>query len=288
LGGADYRFVWTLSHVLMDGRSFAVVLREVFAHYEARLAGREIALEPAPRYRDFVEWLETQNFDRAREFWTAEMAGFRSPTPLPVSSTGQEGRGHQHLSLSAETTARLQSLAAENDLTVNTMVQAAWGLVLSRYSGEEDVVFGATRAGRRSAPIDAGNAVGLFINTLPVRVNTRGDQALLPWLRQLRESQVRVREFEHTPLANILEWSKVDGGKPPFDSIVVFDRETLSSTLRKTSPRWTNREFELIEQTNFPLTLYGYGEPELSFKLATTAMRSMSRRSSACCGTSAP
>jgi natural product biosynthesis luciferase-like monooxygenase protein len=268
LGESDYRFVWTLSHVLMDGRSFVVVLREVFACYEARLAGRELKLHAAPRCRDFIAWLEAQDLDAAKAFWTAALKGFRSPTPLPISKTEHEGRGHELVSLSIEATAQLKALAESHGLTLNTIVQGAWGLVLSRYSGEEDVLFGATRAARQSAPVDAGAAVGLFINTLPVRVNTGGDQALIPWLRDLRESQLRVREFEHTPLGAIVEWSEVEGGKAPFDSIIVFDRETLTSMLRKTGPSWTNREFELLEQTTFPLTLYGYGEPALSFKLA--------------------
>jgi natural product biosynthesis luciferase-like monooxygenase protein len=268
LGDGEFRFVWTVSHVVLDGRSFVVVLRDVFAFYEARRAGCEIELKPAPRYRDYVEWLGRQDLARAGEFWREALGGFRAPTPLPVSKTGQQGRGHQPLRLSAETTAKLQSLAAEHGFTLNTMVQGAWGLLLSRYSGEDDVVFGATRACRRSAPIDAANAVGVFINTLPVRVNTAGNPALLPWLRQLRESQVQVRDFEHTPLASVLEWSEVEAGKPLFDSIVVFDGETLTTAMRRMGPAWKKREFELIEQTNFPLTLYGYGEREMSFKLA--------------------
>jgi natural product biosynthesis luciferase-like monooxygenase protein len=268
LANSEYRFVWTVSHAVLDGRSFVVVLRDVFAYYEARRAGCEIELKPAPRYRDYVEWLGTQDLARAGEFWREGLRGFGAPTPLPVSKTGRQGRGHQPLRLSAATTAKLQSLAAGHGFTLNTMVQGAWGLLLSRYSGEDEVVFGATRACRRSAPIDAANAVGVFINTLPVRVNTAGNPALLPWLRQLRESQLQVRDFEHTPLASVLEWSEVEAGKPLFDSIVVFDGETLTTTMRRMGPAWKDREFELIEQTNFPLTLYGYGEREMSFQLA--------------------
>jgi natural product biosynthesis luciferase-like monooxygenase protein len=268
LADNEYRFVWTVSHVLLDGRSFAVVLRDVFAYYEARRAGCDIELKPAPRYRDYIDWLRGQDLDRAGAFWREILAGFRAPTPLPVTNTGEQGRGHQQLTLPAETTLRLQALAAEHGFTLNTIVQGAWGLLLSRYSGEDDVVFGATRAGRRSAPIDALNAAGVFINTLPVRVNTAGSPALIPWLQQLRASQVRVREFEHTPLTSVLEWSEIEAGKALFDSIIVFDGETLTTTMRRMGAAWRDREFELVEQTNFRLTLYGYGGRELSFKLA--------------------
>ena len=92
------------------------------------------------------------------------------------------------------------------------------------------------------------NAVGVFINTLPVRVSTAGSPSLIPWLQSLRDEQVGVREFEHTPLANILEWSGIDTGKALFDSIIVFDSKTLTSTMRKMGPAWKGRAFELVER----------------------------------------
>ena len=147
------------------------------------------------------------------------------------------------------------------------MVQGAWALLLSRYSGGKDIVFGATRACRSFSP-DAASMVGTFINTLPVRAAVSDDALLYPWLREIRASQTGAREYEHTPLAMIQSWSDVSPGTPLFDSILVFDNYLLNSKMKSMAVDWTGREVYLLERTNFPLTLYGYAEPELILKLA--------------------
>jgi hypothetical protein len=208
-GESDCQFVWTYHHVLLDGRSFPVVVKELFAFYEAFCHGQELSLEPPRPYRDYIEWLLEQEPLRAASaeaFWRQALKGFAAPTSLmgTQAAAGVAGQGEEYdeqaIRLSVEATSALRALAQQQELTLNTLVQGAWALLLSRYSGEEEVVFGATRACRQSALPGADAMVGLFINTLPVRVCLPSGMALVPWLKALRAQQIAVREHEHTPL----------------------------------------------------------------------------------------
>ncbi len=259
---AGYQFIWTFHHALLDGRAQNIVLKEVFAFYEAFCQGRDLQLPRSRPYRDHIAWLERQDWARAEAFWRQTLAGFSAPTPLvgaqPLDEgLGlEEGHGEQRTTLSVAATSALRSLAQRHDLTINTLLQGAWALLLSRYSGEEDVVFGAVRACRRSAVEGAESIVGLFINTLPVRARLAPDMSLLAWLRELRAQWLAMREHEHTPLVEVQNWSEVPRDLPLFESILVFAK--LEPAPRAQDGSWENRKFYLLERPNYPLVLHGY------------------------------
>jgi amino acid adenylation domain-containing protein len=272
---ANYQCVWTFHHVLLDGRSFPIVLKELFAFYEAFCANQDLQL-PQPRpYRDYIDWLRQQDFSKAENFWRSTLNGFSAPTALtvdrtrPVKSDETEDYwyGQQKIRFSRDLTAKLQFLAQQHQLTFNTLVQGAWALLLNRYSGEEDVVFGATRACRRSSVEGADSMIGLLINTLPLRVRVPGEMPLLQWLKELRTQWIALREYEHTPLVKIQGWSDIPAGQPLFESLLVFENYQLNSKLQEQGGKWENREFRLLERTNFPLTVAGYLESELLLEI---------------------
>jgi natural product biosynthesis luciferase-like monooxygenase protein len=263
-----YKLVWSFHHALLDGRSFHIVLDEIFRAYDARRQGQQVQFSAVRPYADYVRWMEALDLSKAEHFWRGVLQDFSATTPFPSVEGGEVGvSGEQEIRLSKETTDALRGLSQREGLTLNTVVQGAWALLLSRYSGTKDVVFGATRA-CRSFSDDAASMVGTFINTLPVRVQVSDDMPLFPWLRELRASQIAAREFEHTPLAMIQSWSSVRHGTPLFESILVFENYLLNSKMHSQTVNWTGREVYLQERTNYPLTLYGYAEPELILKLA--------------------
>lgn len=274
IGEGDYEFIWTFHHAIIDGRSFVLVLQEVFAFYEAFLKGEDLELPLPQPYRNYIAWLNEQDWSQAKTFWQTRLKGFASPTPLIGSRqtssviTEAENYTEQGIRFSAETTAKLKALAKAEGVTLNNFVQGAWALLLSRYSGEAEVVFGATRACRRTALDGAESMVGPFINTLPMRVRIAADVALVDYLRAIRNQHVSLRAYEHTPLAKIQEWSEVPAGKSLFDSIVVFENYEMEAYLRSQGENWANREFKLYEQTNYPLALSGWGGDALLLKLA--------------------
>ena len=183
----EARLVWTFHHALLDGRSFLIVLREVFAFYFAEVSGTALDL-PQPRpFRDHIDFLQSHQGGGSEGYWREMLRGFTAPTPLVVDGlpgcAKTPGQADYERRLSRSATDALRAFAATNALTLNTVVQGAWALLLSRYSGEKDIVFGATRACRRSSVESATEMVGLFINTLPVRTQPRDDLRLVPWLQ---------------------------------------------------------------------------------------------------------
>jgi amino acid adenylation domain-containing protein len=272
LGETEHIMVWTFHHALLDGRSFPLLLNEVFSFHEAFVAGKDIS-PPLPRpYRDYIDWREKLDLRAAEAFFRETLKGFSVPTSLPAAkpaATGDEpDYSDQQLQIPAEATAALFELARQNQLTMNTLVQGAWALLLARYTRESEVVFGATRACRRSA-LDAqgtDSMVGIFINTLPLRIPVPLDTAVIPWLKDLRVRWNALRDHEHTPLVEIRKWCDVPASLGLFDTLLVFEEYLLNTTLRAQGGGFENREFRLFEQTNFPITLAAYGGEVLTLK----------------------
>lgn len=268
----DYRCVWTYHHALLDGRSRLQVTKEVFALYDAACQGQDVQLPLGRPYQDYIAWLQQQDVTKAEAFWRERLSGFRLPTPLVVdtppetASAPPQDNDEQAFIFPADFTAVLHKFAQAHRLTVNTVLQGAWALLLSRYSGEDDIVFGSTRACRRSTLSGTNEEmVGLFINTLPMRVRLPSDMPILSWLHALRAQQVAVREHEHTPLSMVQTWSEVAPGAPLFESLMLFEKHrVVDASLRTPMSKWTNRSFELYEQTSYPLTLAGYDGVQLA------------------------
>ncbi len=269
---AEYQVVWTFHHILLDGRSLPILLKELFGMYEALCQGQILSLPPSRPYRDYIQWLQQHDSFDSAGYWGQLLHGFDTPTPLSgIGNTGNLSclAGHEsvQLNLSEELTTALRSLAEQHNLTPNTLVQGAWGLLLSYYSGNQDVVFGATRACRRSALEGAESMVGVLINTLPVRVQIAPNRPLLHWLQELRSQHIAVRPYEHTPLAEVQKWSAVPPGTPLFESIVVFENYLLNTELQRQGGNWQKREFQLFEQPPYPLVLTGNLDTELRLKI---------------------
>ena len=272
-GENEFQFVWTFHHAVLDGRSFSMVLKEVFALYDAIRGGGSLQL-PIPRpFEDFIEWLNRQNFQQSENFWRDRLKGFKSPTPLgvdrPVSveSHRPAGPGEKSIRLSLGATRALRELTDRHKLGLSVVLEGAWALLLSRYSGGDDVVFGVTRACRHSAIAGAEAIAGVFINTVPVRTRITAETRALDWLKSLREEQKLIRHHEHTPFSEIQKWSELPAGTQLFESILIFDHHTLDSALRSQGGEWTQRHFQVINQTNFPLTVYGFAEEQFLLKI---------------------
>ena len=264
-GENEWQFLWTFHHLLLDGRAIVNLLGEVFAFYEAFSRGEDLELPPPRPYSDFIDWLQGQDRAKAEKFWRETLKGFCAPTPLVAGRGANEEpadaqiRGEQQTRLSEATTTALKAVAKENKLTLNTLMQGALALLLSRYSGEEDVAFGAVRAGRHSTVEGAESIVGLCINTVPLRVRAPADGRLLPWLAELRNQWVALREFEHTPLVDIQGWSEAPRGQPLFESLFNFQDPSWDAALRAKGGKWTRREFGICSQSNYPLVVDAYG-----------------------------
>ena len=274
LDDEEYQQFWTFHHALLDGRSFPLILNEVFAFYESFCRGEDLVLGTPKPYRDYIDWLQIQDVSKSEGYWRSQLAGFSATTPLvvdksPASRAIVTGRqADDNVILGTELTAALNVFAKENGLTLNTLAQAAWALLLSRYSGENDIAYGVVRAGRKSTALPGVDEIaGVFINTLPMRIKVDGSLQLLDWLKQLRSQWSGMWDHEHTPLVQVQQWSDIAAGNPLFESILMFEKYELSTRMRAQGGRWENRWFRLYEQTGYPLTLVVYAGDEICLQI---------------------
>ena len=269
-----HRFVWSFHHLLLDGRSFPIILREVFDVYERLRDGRDAEIVVPRPYRAYVDWITGCSWGSAERFWGDLLDGWEGPTRILDACHHRRydspSRDEAMIRLSAAATDALYGAARAAGVSTSTMIYGAWALLLSHYTDDEEVLFGAAHACRSFPLPDAEGMVGLFINSLPLRVAVAGDEPLDHWLRSIRRQQLAVRDFEHTPLATIQSAAPESGrgaGRRLFDSLVIFDHQSLDSALGTEGP-WQRRSFELHEQTDFALTLYVHAESRLELKLA--------------------
>ncbi|MEH1787860.1 MAG: amino acid adenylation domain-containing protein [Nostoc sp.] len=261
LSDISYNFTWSHHHLLLDGWSVALVFKEVLACYKALSNDQDLYLESIRPYRDYIVWLQQQNRSEAETFWRQMLKGFTTPTQLSVNQrarkllTQTDGYDEREVKLSVVTTTALQSVAKQHQLTLNTIVQGAWALLLSCYSGQKDVVFGAVSSGRSPTLAKAESMVGLFINTLPIRVQVSPQEFLLPWLQKIKDQLVEARQYEYCPLVKVQEWSEVPKGVSLFESIVVFENYAVDPSLRQRDINLQIEEFHSFEKTNYPITL---------------------------------
>ena len=271
-GTDEHQFVWTFHHLLLDGWSVSLLFKEVMTLYAALSEGAETRLEPPRQFGDYITWLRRQDLSQAESFWRASLRGFKTPTRLgderAPGSPHEEGFGDAHVSLSAEATAGVQALARRHQLTLNTLLQGAWALVLSHYSGEPDVLFGVTVSGRPAELTRIETMVGMFINTLPVRVALPPDAPVAEWLGALQAHQAEMRQYEYTPLAQVQGWSEVPQGVPLFESLLVFENYPVQSAAREQRSDLGVAEVQALTRTKHRLTVVVAPGAEVGLNIA--------------------
>jgi hypothetical protein len=269
-----YQFIWSRHFIVMDGWSIPTILAEVLQIYEAICEGKQVDLAPSIPYREYIEWLQKQDVAKAQRYWRQAIGELRSPTSLTnldASSAfnSEEKYDEQRIYLSPETTAALQSFSRQHQLTLSTIFQGAWAMLLSYYSGDRKVVYGCTVAGRPVELLQDEPLIGLFVNSLPVWIEVASDQSLLVWLRQLQEQLLEMRQYEWSPLVDIQGWSQVPRSRPLFESILVYENAPVDSLLEKWEGNLEISNSMIFSnapnfyKTNYPLTVAVY--PDLKF-----------------------
>jgi len=275
-----YKFVSSWHHILMDGWSSSLVAQEARSFYAALCKGDEPALRHVRPFQDYIAWLKRQDQTKAEAYWRRALKGFTSPTRIGLMTqhggSEQTGKryGEVHVKLSTEASAALQAAATKHRLTLNTLAQGAWAVLLSRHSNESDVLFGTVVSGRPAELPGVETMVGLFINTLPVRVQLDGSAGVWEWLRSLQGEQAEARRYEYTPLVQAQGWSDVPRGVNMFETLFVFENYSK----RKSQPEPGSRESEpervrIYEQVNYPLTIVVVPDAQLTIEVSYDCAR---------------
>lgn len=266
--------VWSHHHLLFDGWSMPTILEEVLTYHEALHRGEMLHLSAPCLYRDYIAWLKAQDRAQAKAFWHGALEGIVAPAPLPTPFKGEQRLGadeftkasyaEQPFTCSIAVSEQLRALARQHHLTLNNVVQGAWALLLARYSGETEVIFGATVSGRPADLPGVESMVGLFINTLPVRTHASGDAELIPWLKGLQAQQIEQEPYAYLPLAEIQQMSDVPTGLPLFESLLVFENYPFDASRYNRDGSIDISHLRSIERTNYPLTVIVNPQAELS------------------------
>jgi len=251
-----YHMIYTHHHILMDGWSFYHLLGEVFQYYADQSFPKS-----AKHYRDYIEWLQKQDQSIAEPFWREHLQVIKTPTRLVHSLghflgvLGEIGHEDYFQTLNAQQTQRLIDFSKNCKVTMNTVVQGAWLLLLQHFTEQDTVTFGATVSGRPAELQGVEEQIGMFMNTLPVVATFDFSQSVIAWLQSLQAQNLAIREFQHTPLYDIQRWAGW-AGEALFDSILVFDNYPISEMLRQRALV----DFQLgnvtgSDQTNYPLAV---------------------------------
>ncbi|MGW1727842.1 amino acid adenylation domain-containing protein [Streptomyces sp. NPDC002306] len=260
--------VLTAHHVLLDGWSTPLLMRDLLLLYAS---GGDAGALPATRdFGEFLTWRAAQDEEETARAWAAELDGVQEPTLLAPGAERavEDGLDQVDVALPAEEARALTRHASELGITINTLVQGAWGLLLGRLTGRQDVVFGATVSGRPPAVTGVESMVGMFINTLPVRVAYAPGDTLAEILTRLQDRQARLLDHHYYGLTQI---QQATGLPSLFDTLVVFesypvDQDGLSAAT-EAADGIAFTGLRPCTGTNYPLTLMAAADPHLQLTL---------------------
>lgn len=269
LGARKSVMIWTIHHAFIDGRSMAIVLQDLFDC----LAGRPMtsAKGKSIGFSDYCHALSSLPTDQAEAHFRKALDGFDQPndisqqTGTPDDTTLQRKQQIER-TLDAPLSQAIRARAEAEGVTLADMIHAGWGTVVARWTGRDEAVIGITRSGRYIAP-GSDRTVGCLINTLPLRMVGRAETLATDLLTSVRKATLALRPYEHAALTDIRAWAGLPGSVPLFDSMVMFERTSLTQTLRNLCPSWNQRRVNLIEEGSQPLTLAVYGDAQVQVVL---------------------
>jgi amino acid adenylation domain-containing protein len=231
--GVD-EFVLIHHHILLDGWSLNMIFEDFYALYSAGFLHGEAKLVDRRPYSDYIGWLQQQDASRAEQFWRGYLNGCEHKPTFRFNMPGRaawsaSSRGDQYeFTLTTETTQAIAAFARHQSLTISTLMQGAWALLLYRYSGNPDVVYGSTVSGRSPELDRVETMVGLFINTLPVRVIVEPETRLIDWLHKIQTQQAEARQYEYSSLVDVQKCSSAPRGHRLFDTILAYENFPIS------------------------------------------------------------
>jgi amino acid adenylation domain-containing protein len=236
LGDRRHHLIWSVHHLIIDGWAINLVLKELLRIYASYRGNDEPDL-PLPRpYRDFIAWLEKQDVNEAEDYWRRNLRGLTELSAFPRNGLTAKSqslgriRGRESVKLSREWTERLRSFARKNRLTVNTVVQGAWSMLVSRYSNRRDIVIGNVVLGRPPQLRGSDSMIGLFINTVPIRVDASPATSLNSFLMAIQSSQLEASQYGYCRLGRIQQLAESAGGQL-FDHAIAFEASSLPESI---------------------------------------------------------
>ncbi|MBN3006473.1 amino acid adenylation domain-containing protein [Chromobacterium alkanivorans] len=255
-GPEEWRLIWSHHHILLDGWSLPILMRDYFA----LLSGAALP-PPPPPFAAYLGWLGRQDQDAAAGRWRALLGDVAAPTPLGLDRPALPGAlagadvGQIEMRLDYRADGDLAAAAERCQVTPGSLLLGAWAILLSRYSRQDDVVFGLTLSGRAIDLPGVDGMAGLLINSLPLRLPVPADAALPQWLTEVQRRQLELQSLSHSDLAEVQRHSGVPRGQPLFETLVAIDNFPIGDTLPSDGLGFRISDVSQRERTHYPLTL---------------------------------
>lgn len=259
----NYVFLWAQHHIILDGWSAALIIRDVKDIYNQLIKNNSINLPYSPSYKDFINWFIHEDLERALNFWSQNLSGFEQPTFLSEVFPQRRDKvvtvSNHRYRLFIDCVAELKQFAKKHTITVSNIIQCAWTILLAHYSGESDILFGITVSGRSIPVSGIENIVGLLSNTLPLRIQIDFNQSLIDLLMQINVVSSRINDYSYVSLSQITNAVELNGGsngtKTLFDHIISFIEYHFDKKIGNDDGLQIEA-IEGLEKTEYPLTLF--------------------------------
>jgi amino acid adenylation domain-containing protein len=258
---AKYKVVISSHHILYDGWSSGIILKEFFKAYHHLAKGNKITAPPVKtKFKEYVRWLQTRETQQQREFWQEYLKGFDEKIQLSIkrkNRQGQKGIFHHSVRFSPGIKQELEYLVKSSNITIAALLYTAWGVLLQKYNNCDDVLFGTTVSGRTAKIKGIEDMAGLFINTVPLRIQNHPHEKAADLLYRIDNTLQKRREYEHSSLVDIKEYSGMDNREELFDSVVVIENYPLRTRFMPGKNQLSLRvdSYSMLEQTHYDLTL---------------------------------
>ncbi|MGD2090925.1 MAG: amino acid adenylation domain-containing protein [Candidatus Aminicenantes bacterium] len=269
LSRGQYEFIWNKHHIILDGWCFSILISEYFEIYKSYLENRAHRLPPVKPYRTYIQWLQKQNKEDSRKYWAEYLFDYQEVAGLPenrVHKTGREVYKNQDIIFHLEKglTDSLNQLASKNQVTLNSVIKVLWGIILAKYNHkpQPDVLFGAVVSGRPAEIDGIETMVGLFINTVPVRVKYDKKTRFNELLNQVQKESQESEPYHYSPIGEIQAGSGMK--KDLLNHILVFENYPVAARLDGVLPGSdsnNNKDTqehpapEVFEQSNYDFNL---------------------------------
>ncbi len=258
-GDDSYKMVWTHHHIILDGWSVSILMAEFMNLYEILINNGDLPKYNNDEYKAYINYIDSRDKHKEELFWKNYVSNIDRPTLLPFSkltrlhNKGAGKLGILSLNYDEEQVSKIREYVSSNRITINTLFQGVWAFLLSKYTNSNDVVFGAVVSGRPDDLPQIEEKVGLYINTLPLRIKLAYSRGVTDWLKELQSFNLQLREYQYTALNQIQKWSNVKENW--FDSILAFENYPVAEAMSKQESGLKVKDINVSEQNNYILSL---------------------------------
>ncbi|MEG7354090.1 amino acid adenylation domain-containing protein [Bacillus inaquosorum] len=257
---SKYHLIWSFHHIVMDGWCLSLITKEVFEYYNALQEGRETELPSAAHYSDYIEWLHLQDQGAAKRYWSEYLDGYKGETRLLHKRPKHEQKAYAYANvtceLDQEQTKQLQQIANQHQVTLNSLIQTLWGILLQKYSGSQDVVFGNVVSGRPAEIPGVEQMIGLFINTIPVRIRCDEDSSFADTMQMVQQNALASQAYDTFPLYEIQ--AQTEQKQNLIDHIMIFENYPIGQQVEEASRYDTElnvMNFHMQEHSHYDLNV---------------------------------